>query len=60
MSTHSQFVRRIAERATARAVHLVIRRMRALDKSLLSGEDSGLCDVREEVCVQVQVEHSSF
>ena len=58
VSVESRIVQEVAERATSRAARSVVRQLRAMTEPLMSGEDSGLANVWEEVCVQVQVEHS--
>lgn len=60
MRVYSAIVEDVAKRATARAVRLVMRRMREVQDARLSGEDSELANAWEEVCVQVQGEHSFY
>jgi hypothetical protein len=58
MSTYERIVEAISERATARATGIVIRNLQGMHEGLQSGDDSGLTSLWDEVCVQVQIQHS--
>jgi hypothetical protein len=56
-SAESRIVSQLADHASKRACRYVIRQMRSIEAGL-SGDDSGLKDAWDEVCVQVQFEQS--
>src|ERR1043166_1309740 len=58
MSAYYRIVHAVAERATARATRLVIRRMQGVRDTLSSGDDSELRNAWDEVCVQLQVQEA--
>ena len=53
-----RIVRRLAEQVCQRITRRVIRSLRELVDGLQSGDDSGLTNAWEEICVQVQGEQS--
>lgn len=53
-------VRELAERACRRITRRVIRSLRETKTGMLSGDDSGLTNAWEEICVQVQGEEAIF
>lgn len=55
--SESAIVQAVAERACRRCVHSIRRSLQGMSAEL-SGEDSGLHNVWEEICVQIQYEHS--
>jgi hypothetical protein len=61
LDPHVHLVTEFAEAAAARAARRVVRHLQGLaGDSLLSGPDSGLVNVWEEICVQVQFQESVF
>jgi len=55
--TESEIVREVAEQARDRVVRAAIRELKCLPAEL-SGDDSGLDNVWEEICVQMQGQQS--
>jgi len=61
MSTpESAIVRKLAEHVLQRVTRKVVRDLQAMEEGLQSGDDSGLANIWDEVCVQVQGEQSAF
>jgi hypothetical protein len=61
VTTNSEnIVREIAKHAANRLARKTIRYLQSLKDCLQSGEDSGLANVWDEICVQVQQEESFF
>ena len=60
MSIEQAIVQAWARQLTANAIAQVRREMTDLNENLLSGDDSGLSNVWDEVCAQVQGEESAF
>jgi hypothetical protein len=60
MTPHELLVADIARTASDRAVRSAIRALQHRTEDLHSGDQSGLKDAWDEICVQVQVEHSVF
>jgi hypothetical protein len=58
MSSESSILREFAEALAESLTKQVIRRLQQLKNSTLSAEDSGLKNPWDEICVQVQSEHS--
>jgi len=55
-SALGSIVREVASSACARMTRRIIKRLREMDDAMMSGDDSGLKNSWEEVCVQVQGE----
>lgn len=58
--SQSAIVKELAEYVCRRLTRKVISALKAMDNALLSGEDSGLRNTWEEICVQVQHEESIY
>src|SRR5687768_9725323 len=58
MLVEERLVARIRNRALETAVRRTIRELQALKEAILSGDDSGLTNTWDEICVQVQFEQS--
>ena len=58
--SESTIVRDFAEDVCRRLTRRVLRSLRGMTDTRLSGDDSGLTNVWDEVCVQVQFEQSVF
>ena len=58
MNIYKQLVTELARVASDRAVRSTIRTLQRRTDGLQSGEDSGLRNAWDEICVQVQVEYS--
>lgn len=56
--SESAIVKSVAESAAKRVTRKVIAELQRLNNALLSGEDSGLQNTWDEICVQVQDEES--
>lgn len=56
--SESRVVRKLANDVCTRVTRRVIRALQQQSDSILSGDDSGLANTWEEVCVQIQHEHS--
>lgn len=56
--SESRVVWNLAEQACQRVTRKIIRDLQELKNGLLSGDDSGLTNTWEEICVQVQGEES--
>lgn len=59
MKTESAVLARFADEIAKRISRKVVPALKAM-KDTLSGDDSRLQNVWEEICVQVQLEHSTF
>lgn len=59
LKTESAVLARFAEEIAIRISKKVVPALKGI-KNTLSGDDSGLESVWEEICVQVQLEHSTF
>ncbi|HEX2753042.1 MAG TPA: hypothetical protein VHP34_08085, partial [Alphaproteobacteria bacterium] len=59
MKTESAVLARFAEEIATRISKKVVPALKGM-KNTLSGDGSGLESVWEEICVQVQLEHSTF
>jgi hypothetical protein len=57
-SALSSIVREVASLACARMTRRIIKQLRQMDDAMMSGDDSGLKNSWEEVCVQMQGEQS--
>lgn len=55
-----EIITSIAETACNKLTKKVIRELQGMTKDLLSGEDSGLKNIWDEICVQVRFEHSIY
>jgi len=60
MDDRDKIIAWIAERECKRIAGLVVRDLRRMTKGMQSGEDSGLRNLWDEVCVQVQGEESAM
>lgn len=58
--SESTIVRDLADSVGRRIARRVMRSLQGMTDSRLSGDDSGLANVWDEVCVQVQFEQSIF
>lgn len=58
MTPHEHLTLEIAEAATGKAVKHAVRGLQRLTDGLQSGDDSGLTNAWDEICVQVQGEAS--
>ncbi len=58
MTYQNSSVRALADAAAKRVARRVVREMQRLTECRLSGDDSGLANVWDEICVQAQFEES--
>ncbi len=58
MTPYERIVADLARDVTRRVVGTIVRGLQRMTEDLTSGDDSGLANVWDEVCVQVQLEHS--
>jgi len=58
MDYQDEIISGIAEIACKRISSKVVRELQKMTEDLLSGDDSGLINIWDEVCVQVQAQHS--
>jgi hypothetical protein len=56
--SESAIVRKLAQQVCSRIARRVIKALQQQKNALLSGDDSGLTSAWEELCVQIQGEHS--
>jgi hypothetical protein len=60
MGIEEALVREFAVKISSRIVKSVVTRLQGMKDNLMSGDDSGLESIWEEICVQVQDEESCF
>lgn len=60
MNFLEHIIQQIAEKECTKICRRVIRNIQAMTDGLQSGDDSGLTNIWDEFCVQVQSEHSMF